>query len=117
MTILEKDPLLSQALRNVNITSETDTILRLKGLEKECIVWSTRAEIEYEKEVFEFIYTILTRTSSILIIALFEETRPIYKRVINLLRKDRMIFWDKVTKQKFIEFCEATEIEILSDED
>ena len=117
LTILEKDPLLSQALRNVNITSETDTILRLKGLEKECIVWSTRAEIEYEKEVFEFIYTILTRTSSILIIALFEETRPIYKRVINLLRKDRMIFWDKVTKQKFIEFCEATEIEILSDED
>ena len=117
VTILEKDPALTQELRNLNITTETDTILRLKGLEKECILWSTRAEIEFEKEVYEFIYTILTRTSSILIVALFNETKPIYKRVINLLRKDRIIFWDTITKQKFNEFCEQTEIEILADED
>ena len=117
ITILEKDPTLTQELRRQAIPTETDTILRLKGLEKECILWSTRAEIEFEKEVYEFIYTILTRTSSILIVALFNDTKPIYKQVINLLRKDRIIFWDSITKQKYNEFCEQTEIEILEDED
>ena len=117
ITILEKDYTLTQQLKQQGISTETDTILRLKGLEKECILWSTRAEIEFEKEVYEFIYTILTRTSSILIIALFPESKPIYKQVINLLRKDRLIFWDTITKQKFNEFCEQTEIEILTDEE
>lgn len=117
VTILEKDPTLTTELRKQGISTETDTILRLKGLEKECVLWSTRAEIEFEKEVYEFIYTILTRTSSVLIVALFPETKSIYKRVIHLLRKDRIIFWDTITKQKFNEFCEQTEIEILADED
>jgi DNA helicase II / ATP-dependent DNA helicase PcrA len=117
ITILEKDHTLTQQLNQQFVSSETDTILRLKGLEKECVLWSTRADIEFEKEVYEFIYTILTRTSSILIVALFKETKPIYKRVINLLRKDRIILWDTVTKQKFNEFCELTEIEILEDEE
>lgn len=117
ITVLEKDPTLTSEIKKLSISADTDTILRLKGLEKECILWSTRADIEFEKEVYEFIYTILTRTSSILIIALFKETKPIYKRVINLLRRDRIIFWDSITKQKFNEFCEHTEIEILEDED
>jgi hypothetical protein len=117
ITILEKDHALTKELNQQFVSPETDTILRLKGLEKECVLWSTRAEIEFEKEVYEFIYTILTRTSSILIVALFKETKPIYKRVINLLRKDRIILWDTVTKQKFNEFCELTEIEILEDEE
>ena len=116
ITILEKDYSLTQQLNQQCVSSETDTILRLKGLEKECVLWSTRAGIEFENEVYEFIYTILTRTSSVLIIALFKETKPIYKRVINLLRKDRIILWDTLTKQKFNEFCELTEIEILEDE-
>jgi DNA helicase-2/ATP-dependent DNA helicase PcrA len=116
ITILEKDPALRQQLLQQGISAETDTILRLKGLEKECVLWSTRAELEFEKEVYEFIYTILTRTSSVLIVALFNETKPIYKRVINLLRKDRIILWDTMTKQKFNDFCELTDIEILEDE-
>jgi len=117
ITVLEKDPVLTSELNQLSISAETDTILRLKGLEKECILWSTRANIEFEKEIYEFIYTILTRTSSILIIALFKETKPIYKKVINLLRSDRIILWDLITKQKFKEFCEHTEIEIQEDED
>ena len=116
ITILEKDHTLTQQLNKQSISAETDTILRLKGLEKECVLWSTRADIEFEKEVYEFVYTILTRTSCVLIIALFKETKPIYKRVINLLRKDRIILWDKQTKQKFNDFCDLTEIEIHEDE-
>ncbi len=42
ITILERDNELCRALNQSQINSETDTILRLKGLEKECILWDTR---------------------------------------------------------------------------
>jgi hypothetical protein len=104
--ILEKDISLCNELNRIGIKAETDTILSLKGLEKECVIWSTRTPLEYEKEVYEFAYTILTRTSSILIIALSDNTQDIYKQVIGLLRRDRLIFWDKTTEDRFEGFCE-----------
>jgi hypothetical protein len=117
ISILEKDNELCRALNLSGVNSETDTILRLKGLEKECILWNTRVNIEYQKEVYEFVYTILTRTSSVLIIALSEQTQVIYKPIINLLRRDRLILWDIETKAKFDEFCEVKAIEIHEDEE
>ncbi len=104
--ILEKDLDLCKELNRIGVFSETDTILSLKGLEKECVIWSTRVPLEYEKEVYEFAYTILTRTSSILIIVLSDNTQVIYKPIIGLLNKDRLIFWDKVTEDRFESFCE-----------
>lgn len=94
-------------MNRIGISSETDTILSLKGLEKECVVWSTRIPLEFEKEVYEFAYTILTRTSSILIVALSDNSQEVYKPIIGLLKKDRLIFWDKATEDRFERFCEA----------
>lgn len=105
--ILEKDVNLERILH-----IETDTVLRLKGLEKQCVIWSTRAPIDFQKEKFEFVYTILTRTSSILIIALFNgdnlssKTQEIFKDAIGLLNRERLIFWDKQTKDEFGQFCQ-----------
>jgi DNA helicase II / ATP-dependent DNA helicase PcrA len=117
ITILERDNELCRALNQIQINSETDTILRLKGLEKECILWDTRIKIEFHQEVYEFVYTILTRTSSILIIALSNQTVPFYKPIINSLRRDRLILWDIETKTKFNEFCVDNIIEVSEDED
>ena len=117
MVILERDKELWKALNNLKTPSDTDSILRLKGLEKDCILWSTRIEINDEKEVYEFIYTILTRTSSILIISLFNDTVEIFKKVINLLDTEKLIFWDHVTKQKYNFFCKKVDIEIQENED
>jgi hypothetical protein len=103
--ILEKDLELCKELNRIGVGSETDTILSLKGLEKECVIWSTRIPLEYEKEVYEFAYTILTRTSSILIIALSDNTQEVYKATIGLLKRDRLIFWDKATEDRFESFC------------
>lgn len=114
--ILEKDNELHHQLRAVGLESETDTILSLKGLEKECIIWSTRIPLEYEKEVYEFTYTILTRTSSLLIVALSDNTNPIYKQVVGMLDRERLIFWDKVTEDKFDSFCEDVEVIPVVDE-
>lgn len=115
-TILEKDNKLSNALNQYGIKTETDTILRLKGLEKKCVIWSTRARIEYENEVFEFVYTILSRTSSILIIALSDNTLEIFKPVIGKLNPKRLIFWDDETERKFSSFCLNQEIQPDLDE-
>jgi hypothetical protein len=104
--VLEKDILLG---RRLNI--DYDTVLRLKGLEKQCVIWSTRISIEHKRETFEFVYTILTRTACILVIALFTgedgniPTQGNYREAIGLLDHSRLIFWDKETKEQFPLFC------------
>jgi DNA helicase-2/ATP-dependent DNA helicase PcrA len=109
ITILESDYEICNALRAIKVQCETDTILRLKGLEKTCVMWSTRVDIEYKDEVSEFVYTILSRTSGILLIVLTTQTLKKYYSILKLLRKDRLIMWDKETKQKFNDCCEETQ--------
>ncbi|WP_208346058.1 UvrD-helicase domain-containing protein [Aetokthonos hydrillicola] len=111
ITILEKDSSLCYALKKMNVNSETDTILRIKGLEKECVLWSVRKSIDNESEAEEIVYTILTRTSSILIIALSEEITDIYKKIIGTLDRERLIFWDQETKDKYSDFCKEPDLE------
>lgn len=117
ITILEKDKELYNSLSKLKVSCETDTILRLKGLEKDCILWSTRIGINDEKEDYEFVYTILTRTSSILIIALSNSTQSNFKKVINLLDRDKLILWDSDTKLKYSSFCEEIQAETITHED
>jgi DNA helicase-2/ATP-dependent DNA helicase PcrA len=103
ITILEKDKSLVDHLNQIEQrVAVTDTILRLKGMEKNCIVWSTKPNIPDEDEIFNYVYTIMTRTSGILIIALYDNCNPKFKEIINLIRKDRLIFWDLETKQIII---------------
>jgi hypothetical protein len=115
--ILERDNILKNALAAKNIKIESDSILSLKGLEKECIIWATYLPLEFEKEAFEFAYTIVTRTSGILIIVLTDQTQQIYKKVLGLLNKERLIFWDKITEDKFSMLCESYIATPIIDED
>jgi len=117
ITILESDGDIYRSLRAANVVCETDTILRLKGLEKTCVLWSTRQDIEYKDEVAEFVYTILSRTSGILLIVLTTQTLYKYHKIINLLRKDRLILWDAETKNNFQTFCNETQSNELTDDD
>lgn len=117
LTILEKDVTLYHTIRSKGIDAETDSVLGLKGLEKECVIWSTRKSLEFEKETFEFAYTIITRTSCILIIAITPETQNIYKKVLGLLDRERLIMWDKDTETQFDLFCEQYVAETIIDED
>lgn len=117
VTILEKDIELQLEIVKRDLIAETDTILSLKGLEKECVLWSTRISLEFEREVFEFAYTIVTRTSCILIIAITDKTQNVYKKILGLLNNERLIMWDRETEQKFATFCEEYEPETIEDED
>lgn len=99
VTILEKDyGLCNELHRAVENIAETDTILRLKGMEKTCVLWSTKIKIEDEDEINNFVYTILTRTSGLLIIALYEAIDSKYVDVLKQFRNDRILIWDKQTK-------------------
>lgn len=116
VTILEKDSNLTHHIKSQGIKAETDTILRLKGLEKKCIIWSVRAGIENPREVYEMVYTILSRTAAILIICLLDDIKEYYKPVIGKLNKSRLILWDQETEDCFDDFCEQAEIFALEDD-
>jgi len=45
--------------------------------------------------------TILTRTRSILIIAMFDETIPRYREIVKLFPQDRLMIWDEETQQHY----------------
>lgn len=101
VTILERDPALATALAPLVASRVvTDTVLRLKGLEKSCVVWSTSADIEHRGEVFEFVYTILTRTCCLLLITLSPATRELYVPILQALRPDRLICWDEAAREQ-----------------
>lgn len=95
--IMESDKELARALSKLRPNSVmSDTILRLKGLEKSMVIWSTRALYQSEDDSLEFVYTILTRSSGLAVIAYFEgETPDSYRTVMNTLNKELLLSWDK----------------------
>jgi DNA helicase-2/ATP-dependent DNA helicase PcrA len=104
LTILEKDKGLVKAIDNIHSgIATTDTILRLKGMEKDCIVWSTRVGVNNPGDEDYYVYTILTRTRSILIIAMFDETIPRYREIVKLFPQERLMVWDKETEHYYQE--------------
>ena len=112
ITILEKDAELVNALNNrLPQIAETDTILKLKGMEKDCIVWSTRSGIENSSDdALYFIYTILTRTCSILIVALFNDTPGYVKQALTSMDEKRLMLWDEATRDYFYQCISNDEI-------
>lgn len=99
--ILENDPGLRQAIQEEGGKAWTDTILRLKGLEHPWIVWSTQAEVPADDDAEEFVYTILTRGSCVLVIALFPNPCGAYQAVLNTLKPESVLLWDEASAVAF----------------
>jgi hypothetical protein len=99
LAIFENDWQLARELSSFNIHSSVEIILKSKGLEKPCVIWSTRICIDTKKDIFEFVYTILTRTTSILIIAVCETVNSKFAEVLNYLTQDKekIVIWDEET--------------------
>jgi DNA helicase-2/ATP-dependent DNA helicase PcrA len=94
--IMESDKELAKAISMLKPNSiMSDTILRLKGLEKSMVIWSTRALYQSEDDAQEFVYTILTRSSGLAVIAHFEgQTPDAYGTVLNTLDQELLLPWD-----------------------
>jgi hypothetical protein len=104
-SILEQDGPLRRAVEARQLDAETNTVLRIKGLEKSCVIWSTRVFDDSEDDVEEYVYTILTRSAALLIIALFPDTNKSYYPVINTLHRADIVIWDDETDCKFDSYC------------
>jgi DNA helicase-2/ATP-dependent DNA helicase PcrA len=106
--ILEGDSELVDAIkdsRRHDLVAEPDSILSVKGLEKACVIWSTRAAVANEQDVDEFVYTILTRTRSMLLIGLFPDTRSEFRPILNVFKHESLIFWDEDSRKQFDLLC------------
>ena len=101
VTIYERDIELNQGLVEKAIPSSTEIILRTKGLEKDCVIWSTRTDIGAKGEIEEFVYTILTRTVSLLAIVIFPSIRDRYIEIVKTFVAERLLFWDAESETQF----------------
>jgi DNA helicase-2/ATP-dependent DNA helicase PcrA len=110
VTIFERDEELRSALIEMKIPVETEIILRSKGLEKTCVAWSTRIAVESVNEKEEFVYTILTRTVSLLIVLVFPETLQEYGRILRTLVPERLLYWDAESEKNFKELIHENQV-------
>lgn len=99
IAVFERDCQLASELALQGISCSAEIILRSKGLEKPCVLWSTRVGVDTKKDILEFVYTILTRTTSVLIIAIYETTNAKFVEALRYLSQDleRVILWDTET--------------------
>lgn len=99
--IMESDKELAREVSKLRPSSVlSDTILRLKGLEKSMVIWSTRVIHQSEDDSLEFVYTILTRSSGLAVIAFFEDETPeSYMNVMNTLDWELLLPWDEKSRE------------------
>lgn len=104
VTAAEVDVGLARALEGVlpaRVRLEKASMNQIKGLERPCVVWSTGARIATDESVAEWIYTILTRATSLVVIALSPSTPENVRSVVASLRADRLLFWTSEAERAF----------------
>lgn len=109
ITVAETDDrmkcIMNELLREGCFPAETivepTTMRRVKGLERPAVVWSTAADIPQSDTTAEWIYTILTRTTGLVIIALSEHTTEPIRHIVGQLEPSRLLFWTDRAEQEF----------------
>ena len=99
---------LGQAARagKVQYTIENSSMLWIKGLERKYIFWSTFFNVASPgAATYEWVYTILTRTTRLLVLMLSQNTSDDLKALIGRMHKDSLLFWDEEAEHRFNEFA------------
>lgn len=93
-------------LNKVSTKVKNGSMLKIKGLERPAVLWNTRMASKRTSgsELSEWIYTILTRTNCLLVIALSVSTPPEIKSLLGALRRDRLLFWNEAAESRFDEW-------------
>ncbi|MBV6639341.1 MAG: hypothetical protein KI791_01430 [Cyclobacteriaceae bacterium] len=103
-------------LNNIGLKAEGHIVQKIKGMEKPFVVWDTLAQVNTKNEVEEFIYTILTRTTNILVIVVNAKLITSYFEIIKNFKEDRLIFWSKKSREIYKSIC-AREFDLENIED
>lgn len=88
---------------------ENNSMLKIKGLERPCVLFSTKLDgsLTPGASTYEWTYTILTRPTSVLILNLSTATNPEIKALIGRMRRDCLFFWDQKAEDQFDEFAKC----------
>ena len=74
---------------------------KIKGLERPLVVWPTRAPIPTTSTLGEWVYTILTRTTCVVVIILSSDTDEAVRAVVSRLDRTRLLFWNQQAEDVF----------------
>lgn len=92
-------PQLQKAFPNDAVDAES--MRAIKGLERPVVIWPTSCLMGASSTAAEWIYTILTRTTTLLVIVLQANTDPRVVEAVQHLRRDRLLFWDRSDEEAF----------------
>jgi hypothetical protein len=96
ITICEPDLPLARAIGGLGDHAHATTVKKIKGLERGFVVWSTRTNLGNADESAESVYTISTRSSCILVIAVDpEETSNLSREILDKLDQEHLMFWNQ----------------------
>lgn len=105
----ELDFLVEEAARRegLDYQVENSSMIRIKGLERPFVLWYSRfgnSNIP-ATATYEWIYTILTRSTRLLVILLSSGASNDVKALIGRLRSDCLLFWDATAEARFKEYA------------
>ncbi|WP_340067076.1 UvrD-helicase domain-containing protein [Ascidiimonas aurantiaca] len=115
--VMEKRSNFLLSLFKVGLQREGHIVQKIKGMEKPFVTWDTLAPVNTTNEVEEFVYTILTRTTNVLVIAVSKKMITSYFDIIKEFKKERLIFWDEQSRKTYSSICSREQEENPLDEE
>lgn len=89
------------AIEEAGFNVEVRTMLDIKGLERELVLFPTDNTSHGDESTLEWVYTALTRSVGVVMIVIFENTPPDTAAALSLLDPDHLLFWDSEARQVF----------------
>ena len=88
---------LRNALMQRGLRVHCESMLRIKGLELPLVIFPTDATPPFDEATEEWVYTALTRSTCVLVIAVCEETSPDIADTLRHIdrRREQLMFWDE----------------------
>ena len=113
-TIPESDHRLKSAMQVAwpGKSIEEASMRKIKGLERPLVVWPTRALIPTASTLGEWVYTILTRTTCVVVIILSSDTDEAVRAVVSRLDRSRLLFWNQQAEDVFDSWAQTVDSSI-----
>ena len=77
----------------------------IKGLERSWVVWRTSSPFDRRSTIGEWIFTILTRSTAVTVLALDAETPEETQAVVARLDSSSLLFWNDEAQTTFNAFA------------
>ncbi len=106
-TKLLKKEVLPPALKDAEVRVDDRSMRAIKGLERPAVIWSTKAHLPADESHLEWIYTMLTRTTGLLLILLSDSAGEESREALRLLDPSRLLHWTARAQQHFHQLTDS----------